>query len=191
MSQARILSIVMIVVGLVLAVISAFADQIGLGAPGSTFGWKQLLGTVVGIAILIAGAILLRQGDVLFGLLAQPGDLAAHLGQLRDRLVGQRADVGRAVHLLLEALRLLLAVVAQPLFQRHRVLDAPEEDAEDRPEEIPDPLEHHALLSLPRSDAAIPCRATAGVNSPCVIYGASCRGLHRCDSPTDRDDYTM
>lgn len=66
MSQARILSIVMIVVGLVLAVVSAFADKIGLGAPGSTFGWKQLLGTVIGIAILIAGAILLRQGDVVY-----------------------------------------------------------------------------------------------------------------------------
>lgn len=66
MSQARMLSIVMIVVGLVLAVVSAFADQIGLGAPGSTFGWKQLLGTVIGIAILIAGVILLRQGDVVY-----------------------------------------------------------------------------------------------------------------------------
>lgn len=66
MSQARMLSIVMIVVGLVLAVVSAFADQIGLGTPGTVFGWRQLLGTVVGIAILIAGAILLRQGDVVY-----------------------------------------------------------------------------------------------------------------------------
>ena len=62
MSQGRLLAIAFIVVGALLALVSAFADQIGLGAPHSTFGWKQLLGVVLGIIILVAGIILLRQG---------------------------------------------------------------------------------------------------------------------------------
>ena len=64
MSQGRLLAIAFIVVGALLALVSAFADQIGLGAPHSTFGWKQLLGVVLGIIILVAGIILLRQDGV-------------------------------------------------------------------------------------------------------------------------------
>jgi hypothetical protein len=63
MSQSRVLAIVFIVVGALLALVSAFADFIGLGAPGSSFGWKQLLGTVLGIIALVAGIVLLRQPD--------------------------------------------------------------------------------------------------------------------------------
>ena len=63
MSQGRILAITFIVLGVVLAAASALADQIGVGAPTSSFGWKQLLGLVVGIVLVIAGIILLRQGD--------------------------------------------------------------------------------------------------------------------------------
>lgn len=63
MSQARILAIAFIVIGALLAVASALADQVGLGAPLSTFGWKQLLGLIFGIILLVAGVILLRQGD--------------------------------------------------------------------------------------------------------------------------------
>jgi sulfite exporter TauE/SafE len=64
MSQGRILAIAFIVIGVILAIVSALADQIGLGAPTSTFGWKQLLGLVLGIILVVAGVILLRQGDV-------------------------------------------------------------------------------------------------------------------------------
>lgn len=63
MSQARILAIAFIVIGALLAITSALADQVGLGAPTSSFGWKQLLGLIFGIIILVAGIILLRQGD--------------------------------------------------------------------------------------------------------------------------------
>ena len=66
MSQARMLALAFIVVGGLLAIVSALADQIGFGAPGSSFGWKQLLGLVLGIVILAAGFILLRQGDELY-----------------------------------------------------------------------------------------------------------------------------
>jgi uncharacterized membrane protein len=44
----------MLVVGVVLAIISIFADRIGLGAsPG--FGWKQTLGLLVGVALIVLG----------------------------------------------------------------------------------------------------------------------------------------
>ena len=64
MSQGRILAIAFIVIGVVLVLVSALADQIGLGAPASTFGWKQLLGVVLGIGLVAGGVVLLRQGDV-------------------------------------------------------------------------------------------------------------------------------
>ena len=64
MSQGRILAIAFIVVGVVLVLVAALADQIGFGAPGSTFGWKQLVGVVVGIGLIAGGVVLLRQGDV-------------------------------------------------------------------------------------------------------------------------------
>ena len=66
MSQGRILAIAFIVIGALLALISATADffQGTIGAVGSSFGWKQLLGVVLGIVLIVAGVILLRQGDV-------------------------------------------------------------------------------------------------------------------------------
>jgi uncharacterized membrane protein len=44
----------MVAVGVVLALISIFADRIGVGAmPG--FGWKQTLGLLVGLAMIGLG----------------------------------------------------------------------------------------------------------------------------------------
>lgn len=63
MSQSRILAIAFLVVGVILAAVSVLADQVGLGAAGSSFGWKQLLGLVLGIVLVIGGILLLRQGD--------------------------------------------------------------------------------------------------------------------------------
>lgn len=64
MSQGRILALAFIVVGLLLGLVSAFADQMGLGAGGSGFGWKQLLGLVVGVILLVVGIVLFRQDDI-------------------------------------------------------------------------------------------------------------------------------
>lgn len=66
MSQGRVLALVFIVIGVLLALVSAFADQVGLGAPGSGFGWKQLLGLVLGIILVVAGVLLLRQGEAVY-----------------------------------------------------------------------------------------------------------------------------
>lgn len=62
MSQARILAFAFIVVGVLLALLSVFAD-VFFGSRGTTFGWKQLLGVVLGVVIAAAGVVLLRQED--------------------------------------------------------------------------------------------------------------------------------
>jgi hypothetical protein len=54
MTSRQAWSWLMLVVGLVLAIISIFADRIGLGAtPG--FGWKQTLGLLIGVALIVLG----------------------------------------------------------------------------------------------------------------------------------------
>ena len=52
MTSRQTWSWLMFVIGVVLAFISIFADRIGLGAtPG--FGWKQTLGFLVGLALIV------------------------------------------------------------------------------------------------------------------------------------------
>ncbi len=52
----RWIAIGLIVVGAVILVLSLFADALGLGASGSGFGWKQLIGTILGAGICLGGA---------------------------------------------------------------------------------------------------------------------------------------
>ena len=54
MTSRRTWSWLMLVVGIVLAFVSIFADRIGLGAmPG--FGWKQTIGLLIGVAAIALG----------------------------------------------------------------------------------------------------------------------------------------
>jgi hypothetical protein len=54
---------VVIGVGLLLLLIALFADSLGLGrSPG--VGWKQTLGAVVGVLVVVVRAYLLRRGKV-------------------------------------------------------------------------------------------------------------------------------
>ncbi len=47
-------SLIVLVVGILLAVISLFADPLGVGGePG--FGWKQTTGLVIGVALAAVG----------------------------------------------------------------------------------------------------------------------------------------
>lgn len=48
--------VIVIVIGLALVAISAFADVIGLGSEEG-FGSNQVLGVAVGVAVVIAGAV--------------------------------------------------------------------------------------------------------------------------------------
>ena len=59
MAARRTWSWLVLVVGVLLAVISTFADQLGVGAmPG--FGWKQTLGLAVGLALVVIGLVARR-----------------------------------------------------------------------------------------------------------------------------------
>jgi hypothetical protein len=52
-----LLGSVLIVLGLVLAIVSGLADVIGLGANVEEFGWKQILGLIVGVAVVDVGVV--------------------------------------------------------------------------------------------------------------------------------------
>ena len=50
-------------VGVVLVLISGLADNLGLGGqPG--FGWKQTLGVVIGVLLVVTGLYFRRRNDV-------------------------------------------------------------------------------------------------------------------------------
>jgi len=58
--QNRVFAGVLIAAGVLLALISALANPLGLGLhPG--FGWKKTLGVVVGALIIVAGLYLRRR----------------------------------------------------------------------------------------------------------------------------------
>jgi hypothetical protein len=57
MKNKKLTGILMIVIGVILLALSLLADVIGLGG-ASGFGWKQILGSVVGAAAVVAGLIL-------------------------------------------------------------------------------------------------------------------------------------
>jgi hypothetical protein len=52
---------ILIAVGVILFLVSAFADSLGLGAEATRFGWKQALGVLLGLAAVIAGLYFRRR----------------------------------------------------------------------------------------------------------------------------------
>jgi len=44
-----------IAIGVAIVLLSALADPIGIGAEESAFGWKQVVGVIVGALVAIAG----------------------------------------------------------------------------------------------------------------------------------------
>lgn len=53
--QLRSVAFGILVFGLLLTVISVFADQLALGTPNSGFGWKQITGAVSGMIVTALG----------------------------------------------------------------------------------------------------------------------------------------
>jgi hypothetical protein len=45
--------------GVLLTIASLFADPLALGMPGNGFGWKQMLGTLLGLVIAGLGGLVL------------------------------------------------------------------------------------------------------------------------------------
>jgi len=58
MNSRLLTALALIAVGLVLATVSGLAELIGLGDPADTFGWKQIVGLAVGVALLVAGIVI-------------------------------------------------------------------------------------------------------------------------------------
>ena len=52
------IGILMIVIGIALLIVSLLADTLGLGGAAG-FGWKQILGSVVGAVAVVAGLIVI------------------------------------------------------------------------------------------------------------------------------------
>ena len=51
----RSMAVAMVVVGAALAIVSGLGDVLGIGGDEGVFGWKQILGLVVGVALLAVG----------------------------------------------------------------------------------------------------------------------------------------
>jgi len=57
----KTLGLVVLVIGVLLFLVSAFADALGIGgSPG--IGWKQILGVIVGVAVAAYGLMKMRSG---------------------------------------------------------------------------------------------------------------------------------
>ncbi len=51
--------IALIALGVIVALISVFADVLGLGAQPGIIGWKQLLGAAAGVVSIIVGTLMM------------------------------------------------------------------------------------------------------------------------------------
>ena len=50
-----------LIIGVLVLLASLFADPLALGRPDTGFGWKQILGTIIGAAIAYGGFRLVRR----------------------------------------------------------------------------------------------------------------------------------
>jgi hypothetical protein len=53
--QLRAGAFAVLVIGILITLVSIFADPLALGLPHSGFGWKQTLGTIIGLCITAFG----------------------------------------------------------------------------------------------------------------------------------------
>jgi len=51
----KIIGIILLIAGIIVAVVSLTADIIGISGDPLNFGWKQILGTSGGIVVLMVG----------------------------------------------------------------------------------------------------------------------------------------
>jgi hypothetical protein len=61
MADRKTIGVVLIIVGLIVLLLSVLADPIGLGGGNEAFGPYQIVGTIVGVVVAIAGVYLMRQ----------------------------------------------------------------------------------------------------------------------------------
>jgi hypothetical protein len=61
--QLRLGAYMLTAFGVVLLLASLFADPLALGEPGTSFGWKQILGSALGLVLATLGVVLVRKPD--------------------------------------------------------------------------------------------------------------------------------
>lgn len=59
--QLAFVAYTVLILGIMILLASLFADPLALGRPDTSFGWKQILGTIIGIAITYGGYRLVRR----------------------------------------------------------------------------------------------------------------------------------
>lgn len=57
----RNIGIVLVFIGVFLLLVSLLADVIGVGWHPEVFGWKQILGTAIGVVLGLVGIFFLRR----------------------------------------------------------------------------------------------------------------------------------
>ncbi len=57
MAERKILGPILLAAGIVVLLVSALADILGLGANPTVFGYKQIAGSLAGIIVAIVGAV--------------------------------------------------------------------------------------------------------------------------------------
>ncbi len=62
--RTRSIAWTLIVLGIVLALVSGLGDAVGIGAEEGNFGWKQIAGLAVGLALAATGIGLLLRPKV-------------------------------------------------------------------------------------------------------------------------------
>ena len=58
MKRKKIVGIVLLVIGALILILSLIADLIGVGVNPVVFGYRQIIGTVVGVILIVVGSIL-------------------------------------------------------------------------------------------------------------------------------------
>ena len=59
MERKKIAGIVLFVTGAIILVLSLIADLIGIGVNPIVFVYRQIIGTIVGVIVIVAGLILI------------------------------------------------------------------------------------------------------------------------------------
>jgi hypothetical protein len=59
--SGKVLGPILIALGIVLGLVAALADPLGLGHEGSGFGWKQVVGLAAGVVLVLGGLLLSRR----------------------------------------------------------------------------------------------------------------------------------
>lgn len=57
-SRVRLAGVALVVLGLALVALSVLADYIGIGAGPMAFGYRQFIGLVIGLSMLVVGVAL-------------------------------------------------------------------------------------------------------------------------------------